>query len=122
LFDLPDAPRPDLDTPAPVRFLPEYDNVLLSHDDRTRVVPEARRAALRQSGGIGLGSVLHDGFVCGLWRLQRDRADGAATLAVTLVDRLPKRATAAIAAEGRRYLGFAVPDGVSRDVRIAVVG
>jgi hypothetical protein len=122
LFDLPDAPRPDPDTPAPARFLPEYDNVLLSHDDRTRVVPEARRAAIRQAGGIGLGSVLHDGFVCGLWRLERDRADAAATLAVTLVDRLPKRATAAIAAEGRRYLGFAAPDEVSRDVRITVVG
>ena len=67
LFDLPDAPRPDPATPAPVRFLPEYDNVLLSHADRSRFVAagDAPRAVRR--GRPGPRTVLHDGFVaaCG---------------------------------------------------------
>jgi DNA glycosylase AlkZ-like len=122
LFDLADAPRPDPDTPAPTRFLPEYDNALLSHDDRTRVVPEGRRAALGRAGGVGFGSVLHDGLVCGVWRIERDRAGGGATLAATLVEPLAKRATAAIAAEGRRMLRFAAADAETRDVRVTVAG
>jgi hypothetical protein len=120
LFDVSDAPRPALDTPAPTRFLPEYDNVLLSHDDRTRVVPPHRRAALGVAGGVGFGSVLHDGFVCGVWRIERPRASEAATLAVTLAERLPKRAVASIEAEGRRYMRFAAAAAESRDVRIVV--
>lgn len=120
LFDEPEAPRPAPDTPAPTRFLPEYDNVLLSHDDRTRVVPPHRRAALGAMGAIGVGSVLHDGFVCGVWRIQSDPTTGATTLAVTLAERLPKRAVASIEAEARRYLRFAAAAAESRDVRIDV--
>jgi hypothetical protein len=62
LFDLPDAPRPDPDTPAPVRFLPEYDNVLLSHDDRSRITAVPFFAPERVDG-----TVLMDGFVSGTW-------------------------------------------------------
>jgi hypothetical protein len=118
LFDLPDAPRPEADTPAPVRFLPEYDNVVLSHQDRARVFLERRKAPLGRVWRIGFGSVLHDGFVCGVWRVERDRANGAAALEVTLVDRLSGRATSSIAAEGRRYLRFAAADAESHEVRI----
>ena len=66
LFDVPDAPRPSEDTPAPVRFLPEYDNVVLSHDDRSRFFDHAHRAALVQGWTIGWGSVLHDGVAVGV--------------------------------------------------------
>ena len=83
LFDLPEAPRPGPDAPAPPRFLPEYDNVLLSHADRTRFVPEGR-AGLRRAAGLGHGTLLHDGVVRGVWRLDRDRAAGDATLRVLL--------------------------------------
>src|SRR4029077_16693460 len=65
LFDLPDAPRPDPDTPAPPRFLPEYDNALLSHDDRSRVIADAAYGLI--TGWVG--TFLIDGFVNGQWRI-----------------------------------------------------
>ena len=69
LFDLPDAPRPDPDVPAPPRFLPEYDNLMLSHSDRTRVIAD---------GYIGRiftrGAFLVDGFVRGAWKIVRKTA------------------------------------------------
>ena len=117
LFDLPGAPRPDADVPAPPRFLPEYDNVLLSHADRSRFAPEGH-AGLRRAAGLGHGTLLHDGVVRGVWRLERDRATGDATLTVLLGARLPKRATAAIEAEGRRYLRFAAADAGLLEVRV----
>ena len=118
LFDLLDAPRPSPDVPAPVRYLPEYDNVLLSHADRSRVVPEGRRPALVASWRLGSGSVHHDGFLCGVWRLERPRESGAAVLEVTLAARLAKRVVASVEAEGRRYLRFAAPDAETIDVRV----
>jgi DNA glycosylase AlkZ-like len=68
LYDLPHAPRPDPDAPAPVRFLPEYDNVLLSHKDRRRVVPEGRRVPLPPGNGAATGTVLIDGWYAATWR------------------------------------------------------
>ncbi len=73
LFDLPDAPRPDPDTPAPSRFLPEYDNVLLSHADRSRFVRDERQGQ-PWTAPIIHGTVLHDGTVAGTWHIERDRA------------------------------------------------
>jgi hypothetical protein len=100
LFDLPDAPRPDPDTPAPVRFLPEYDNVLLSHDDRSRFVLPERREALVRAWKIGHGSVLAGGRVSAVWRIEPDG------LVVSHLADLPKRLLASIAAEGRRLARF----------------
>ena len=117
LFDLPDAPRPDPDTPAPPRFLPEYDNVLLSHADRSRFRSAGDRPQASVTGPVH-GTVLSGGFLCGTWRLDRARDTGAATLVVTPVERLTKRAGAALAAEGRRFLRFAAADADGRDVRL----
>ena len=100
LFDLPDAPRPDAATPAPVRFLPEYDNVLLSHDDRSRFVLPDDRAALARVWAVGYGSVLADGLVSAAWRLEPDG------LVISHVPRLSKKTLASIAAEGRRLARF----------------
>ena len=121
LFDLPDAPRPEPDTPAPPRFLPEYDNVVLSYVDRSRFHSEKRRLPGSGRSGPVHGAVLSDGFLCGPWRLERDRDTGAATLIVTLVERLTKRAQAALAAEGRRFLRFVAADADGHDVRFEAV-
>ena len=122
LVDLPDAPRPDLDTPAPPRFLPEYDNVLLSHADRSRFVSQEQRALLSRAAGPARGSVLHDGFLCGTWRIDRDPSTGAATLVVSHLEALTKRAAARLAAEGRRLLRFLASDADAHDVRFERVG
>jgi Winged helix DNA-binding domain len=73
LLDVPRAPLPDPDTPAPVRFLPKWDNVLLAHADRTRVLPEPyRRKVIGQNGDVAQ-TFLVDGFVAGTWRVERGR-------------------------------------------------
>ena len=70
LFDLPDAPRPAEDTPAPPRFLPEYDNLLLSHDDRTRFIAGKRAVPLPPGVGATTGTFLVDGAWSGTWRFR----------------------------------------------------
>lgn len=64
-YDVPDAPRPPGETPVPVRFLPRFDNLLLAHADRRRVIPEGRRTM----EVVGHNSVLVDGTVAGTWRI-----------------------------------------------------
>lgn len=70
LYDLPDASRPAEDTPAPPRFLPEYDNLLLSHKDRTRVIPGNRPVPLPPGNGATAGTFLVDGIWQGTWQIQ----------------------------------------------------
>ena len=73
LLDLPDAPRPDPDVPAPPRFLPEYDNLLLSFADRSRVIRGARQVPLPPGHGASVGTLLVDGFWAAEWRITRGR-------------------------------------------------
>ena len=73
LLDVPRAPLPDPDTPAPVRFLPKWDNILLAWADRTRVLPERyRKAVIRMNGDVAQ-TFLVDGFVAGSWRVTEGR-------------------------------------------------
>jgi hypothetical protein len=116
LFDLPDAPRPDPDTPAPPRFLPEYDNAVLSHADRSRLVSTTHRGWLFDTPGPVHGSFLHDGLLAGTWSI--DRSAAAPLLVVHPVVRLSKRAAAALAAEGRRMLRFLEPDFPAADLDV----
>ena len=113
LLDLPDAPRPDPDVPAPPRFLPEYDNLLLSFADRSRVIRGARAVPLPPGNGATTGTMLADGWWAGEWTITRgpDRA----TLEIRPFGPL---AEDAVAAEGRRLLEFAAP-AAAHDVRFA---
>lgn len=73
LFDLPDAPRPDEDTPAPVRFLPEFDNLLLAHADRSRVIADEDRPRIATKNLRIPQTFLVDGFVEGTWKVEKKR-------------------------------------------------
>src|SRR5213075_3037582 len=72
LYDLPRAPLPSADTPAPVRLLPRFDNLVLSHDDRRRVLADEYRGAVIEGGEVR-PTFLVDGFVAGLWQLEGGR-------------------------------------------------
>jgi hypothetical protein len=104
LFDVPDAPMPDPDTPALPRFLPEFDNLILSHADRTRVIAEEYRKAIASKNGMVPASVLVDGFVRGTWKTERSR--GKATLEVKPFEPLAKEDRDALAEEGEQLIRF----------------
>jgi hypothetical protein len=73
LYDVPRAPLPDPDTPAPVRFLPKWDNVLLAWADRTRILPEPyRKRVIRMNGDVAQ-TFLVDGMVAGTWSAEDGR-------------------------------------------------
>ena len=112
LFDVVDGPLPDPDTPAPPRFLPEFDNLVLGHDDRTRVIAFEHRYVVFN------GTFLVDGFVAGIWTIKRQR-DGV-TLTVSSFKPLRKPDRAGLADEGERLLIFAAADAASRDLRFDV--
>ena len=80
LFDVPDAPRPDPDVRAPARFLPEYDNVLIGHADRSRIIPAGRRIPLPPGNGARRGTFLVDGMFAGTWHITRDGATARLTI------------------------------------------
>lgn len=115
LFDLPDAPRPAADTPAPPRFLPEFDNLLLSHADRTRVVP-AEYWGRAWQGNVAHRTLLVDGFLAGVWKID----DGDGHLVVEPFGRLTKAQRDDVTAEGARMLDTLHP-GTSYDIRFGTV-
>ncbi|MEO8275204.1 MAG: crosslink repair DNA glycosylase YcaQ family protein [Thermoanaerobaculia bacterium] len=80
LFDLPAAPRPAGATAAPVRYLPEYDNLLLAHDDRSRIFAPEHRPRVTLKNLQVRATFFVDGFVAGTWRVESKKP--AATLVV----------------------------------------
>jgi Winged helix DNA-binding domain len=123
LFDLPNAPRPDRNSPAPPRFLPYYDNVLLGHADRSRVIPEGGDKWFFPADGLFVGTTLIDGFLGGRWKIERDGDAKAsrhdrATLIVEHFVRLRKQDRTALTAEGRRLLSFSAPEARSHVLRL----
>jgi hypothetical protein len=118
LYDLPDAPRPDPQTPAPVRFLPEYDNVLLSHADRARFHAPEHQGRFGAAARNIKGTVLVDGVVRASWRIQR--AGEGATLLVDHAGGFDRRQASEVEAEGRAALAFLAPEraAAAGDVRL----
>jgi hypothetical protein len=114
LFDVPDGPLPDPETLAPPRYLPVYDNLLLSHADRTRIVHAFDPKRVGYVEGANFGTVLIDGFVGATWTVKRSRETAA--MRIAFIDRLPKRERVAVEEEGARLLGFIAEDATSRDV------
>ena len=82
LFDLPRAPLPSAETPAPARLLPRFDNLVLSHDDRRRVLADEYRAAVIERGEVR-ATFLVDGFVAGTWALEGGRVETPAVRAAS---------------------------------------
>jgi hypothetical protein len=115
LLDLPDAPLPDPDTPAPVRFLPEYDNLLLSHQNRTRVISEKYHAHVFLAGLRVAAMILVDGFVAGAWKIEK--AKGTATLMITPFGPLTPAVRAVLVEEGERLVRFVEVDPKAYGVR-----
>ena len=107
LLDLPDAPRPDPDVPAPVRFLPAFDNAVLGYQDRSRIVADEHRGL----SVAGERLVLVDGRVAGTWRAERE------ALRVEPLRRLTRAERAEVADEARRLALF-LSDGEREHVRV----
>ena len=120
LFDLPDAPRPDGATPAPVRFLADYDNLILAHADRSRFGDAAARGALAYREGPYPSYLLVDGRVAGAWYT---RVDGSTvTAVVNTVRRLDASDADAVRAEGDAMLRFNHPKATERHVEVTLLG
>jgi hypothetical protein len=113
LFDVPGAPLPDPDTPAPPRFLPEFDNTTLSHADRTRVLPDLHRPRVITSRDWRL--LLVDGFVRASWTTRRD--DDRTILEIEPFDHLTQDELSSVTAEAERLLRFLDPDASAHEVR-----
>jgi len=113
LLDAPDGLFADVDSPAPPRFLPDYDNVFLSHADRSRIHGEVSFPWETPS----LGALLVDGFVNGTWRITR--AKDAAILDIKTRTSLTPGDEAAVTGEGRRMLSFMAPTATTYDLHFA---
>ncbi len=113
LFDVPDGPLPEPDVAAPVRFLPEYDNILLSHEDRSRM------GTVDLRGVWWKGSVLVDGVLAATWRIEREKE--RTRLRVGLYRPLPDAELADVEAEAGATLGFLAGEVDERTIEMEVL-
>ncbi|MEO7096943.1 MAG: winged helix DNA-binding domain-containing protein, partial [Polyangiales bacterium] len=115
LFDLPDAPRPPEDTPAPVRLLPEYDNVLLAFADHARIIDPARRPALTTNNGMVAATFLVDGRIAGTWELARVK--DTASIRLRPFGKLSAAVLATVREEAEALLRWHEPDARKLTIR-----
>jgi hypothetical protein len=118
LYDLPDTPLPAADVSAPVRFLPEFDNLLLSHSNRTRVIADAYRKKVYLPGLRVAATILVDGFIAGAWKVARVK--GTATLTIEPFVPLTKAQNEALSEEAERLIRFIEPDARTYEIQFTV--
>jgi hypothetical protein len=115
LFDVAGAPVPEGDVPAPIRFLPEFDNILLSHKVRTRVVADEHRKKVYLPALRVAATILVDGFVGAVWKVEK--AKGVATLNIEPFASLTKAQRQEAEAEAEPLVRFIEPDAKSYAVK-----
>ncbi len=103
LYDLPDAPRPDPETPAPIRFIAEFDNLVLGHADRSRIVADEHRPRIVTKNLLVLGTFLVEGFVAGTWKCEQKK------IRIEPFNAVPPKVMKALKEEGERLAGFLEP-------------
>jgi hypothetical protein len=112
--DLPDAPRPDPDVPAPVRFLPQYDNLLLAHANRRRFITRDLSGIWMGQTGF-VGSLLVDGTLRGMWRFDHPHrhvvAGESSTLTITTSPKLTRAEATDVLVEAEAFVSFVAPAG-----------
>lgn len=115
LFDLPDAPRPGADVDAPVRFLPDFDNVVMGHQDRTRFVSDEHKPFIYLKGLVVNRTYLVDGRAAGTWKIDATRK--GATLVLEPFAATSKKVKAALEEEGERLVRFHEPEASAHTLR-----
>jgi hypothetical protein len=116
LYDLPDVPLADPDLPVPVRFLPAFDNALLGHRDRTRVISDEDRKRFARIASGGVPMFLVDGFAAGTWSLRDSR------LSIAPFRPLRQSSTTAVLEEGERLLAFVAPEAADQGIAVVSDG
>jgi hypothetical protein len=116
LFDIPEAPRPSEDTPAPVRFIAEFDNLVLGHADRTRIVSELHRPRVVTKNLLVLGTFLIDGFVAGIWKCERKKKE--AILKLEPFEKVAPKVRKELEREGLELARFLEPDATNFSVTL----
>jgi hypothetical protein len=114
VLDLPDAPRPGGDVPAPARFLPEFDNLVLAHADRGRLIDDDHRALVTTKNLRVKATFLVNGRVAGTWTATRRRK--LATLTLSPFAKLTRKAVKDLTSEGEQLLRFVEEDATEADV------
>jgi hypothetical protein len=117
LFDLPTIGLPEENAPAPIRFLPEFDNLLLSHKNRNRIVADEYRSKVYLPALRVAATILIDGFVRGAWKVEKTKT--TTTLLIEPFAKLTKPDRAALAEEGEKLIRFIELDAKSFDLKFA---
>ena len=117
LLDLPEMPLPAADAPAPVRFLPEFDNLLLGHSKRERIIPAEYHAHVFLSGLRVRSTILVDGFVAGAWKIEKTKT--SARLAIEPFAPLSSKARKSLTDEAEQLVRFVEPDAKGYEVGFA---